>query len=229
MAMVKHRNELPITSSNGFKIVWIALLSLELLPNITKAQRYIEASGGGVYNVPMPLSIYQDGRQTIRMTAQFESESFTLPVYWDIKLGRTAGQRIFEAELIHHKLYLKNTNSDVQKFNISHGFNMLIFSYGIVKHHYRYKLGLGLVIAHPESEISGLEFGNSTDDWDMGYYLTGPIVSAGVDRQIKLSKIIYLAIGAKTTVAFAKVPINSGHARFVNVAGHLNLGFGLRI
>lgn len=153
MAMVKHRNELPITLSNGFKIVWIALIALSLLPTITKVKWYIEASGGSVYNVPMPLRIYQDGRQTIRMTAQFETEPFTLPVYWNIRLGKMIGKRIFETEVIHHKLYLKNTTAET----------------------------------------------------------------------------IYFVIGAKSTGALAKVPVNSDHTRFVNVAGQLNFGFGLII
>jgi len=123
---------------------------------------------------------------------------------------------------------LKKTDSVVQKFNVSHSFNMLIFNYGIVKRNYRYRLGLGIAIAQPESKIRGLEFGNSTDDWDMGYYFTGPVVLASAERLIDMSKYFYLVLEAKTTVAFAKVPISSGYERFVNAAEHLNIGFGLR-
>jgi len=229
MAMEKHRNELRSNSNSGFKIFWIALLLTTILSGRSNAQWYAEVCGGSVYNLPMPLTIYQDGAPTIRMTARFKTEPFTLPVYWDIRLGEKVGKRIFEAELIHHKLYLKNTTAEVQKFNVSHGFNMLIFNYGIERGNYRFRTGLGLVIAHPESKIRGLEFGNSTDDWDMGYYLTGPVVLASAERLIDISKHFYLVLGAKTTVAFAKVPIGRGYARFMNVAGHLNLGFGLRI
>lgn len=228
MEMGKHRKILRKNSSSGFNILWAALILFTLQPSRLNAQWYAEASGGGVYNLPMPLTIYQDGTPAIRMTARFKTEPFTLPVYWDVRLGKIVGKRIYETELIHHKLYLKNTTAEVQKFNVSHGFNMLILNYGIERDKYRYKAGLGLVIAHPESKIRGLVFGNSTDDWDMGYYLTGPVVSASAERKIDMSKHVYLLFGAKTTVALAKVPINGGNARFVNVAGHLNLGVGLR-
>jgi len=87
------------------------------------------------------------------MTAQFETEPFTLPVYWNIRLGKMIGKRIFETEVIHHKLYLKNTTAET----------------------------------------------------------------------------IYFVIGAKSTGALAKVPVNIDHAGFVNVAGQLNFGFGLII
>lgn len=229
MGTVKHRSTLPITSNNGFSIVCITLLTLWLLPEKAKAQWHLEACGGSVYNMPLPLTIYQDGMPTLRLTAQFDSEPFTLPVYWDIRIGKVIGKRTIEAELIHHKLYLRNTNAEVQKFNVSHGFNMVIFNFGILRGNYHYRIGFGLVIAHPESKIRGLELGNSTDDWDMGYYLTGPTFSAGAERQITLSKVIYFAIGAKTTISLANIPIYNGHARFVNIAAHLNFGLGFKI
>ncbi|HON71632.1 MAG TPA: hypothetical protein PL153_11265, partial [Tenuifilum sp.] len=122
-------------------------------PSRLNAQWYAEASGGGVYNLPMPLTIYQDGTPAIRMTARFKTEPFTLPVYWDVRLGKIVGKRIFETEVIHHKLYLKNTTAET----------------------------------------------------------------------------IYFVIGAKSTGALAKVPVNIDHAGFVNVAGQLNFGFGLII
>lgn len=220
---------LPNILKAGYSIFIVVTFVLGVKPNKANCQWFVNANGGVVYNVPLPLKIYQEGYPAIKMDAQFRTEPFTLPVYWVVQVGKEIKNNQFASiELIHHKLYLNNTNSAVNKFNVSHGFNMLIANYGHSWNKYSASIGLGFVIAHPESRIREMEFGNSADDWDMGYYITGPVLSASACRFFTLTKAIYFNIGTKTTVSVAKVPVSKGYARFTNLALHLNFGLGVR-
>lgn len=186
-----------------------------------------EVHGGQVYNLPMPLSVKQSGFPDIRLNARYDTEGFTLPVYWDMRLGRWQNMRLWEIELIHHKLYLDNTTPEIQKFNISHGYNILMVNRGLEKNKFRYRAGAGVVLAHPESIIRGKEFGNSTDDWDTGYYLTGPVFNLAISRPIHLGSRFYINPEVKTTLAYSYIRISQGHANVYNLAFHLILGFGV--
>lgn len=188
-----------------------------------------ELHGGQVYNLPLPLSIIQHGFPDIKLSAHYDTEGFTLPVYWDLRFGRWKSARLWEVELIHHKLYLDNTTPEVQKFNISHGFNMLMMNRGFEKNSFRYRAGAGFVLAHPESIVRGKEFGNSTDDWDTGYFLTGPVLNLAISRPIHLSSRLYINPEAKTSFAYARIKVADGNAEVYNLAFHLILGFGVNL
>lgn len=185
-----------------------------------------ELHGGEVYNVPMLLTVKQQGYPNLKLTARYHTESFTLPVYWDWRFGRWQNNKSWEFELIHHKLYLDNTTPEVQKFNISHGFNMLMVNRGFDKKTFRYRAGVGVVLAHPESNIRGKEFGNTGNDWDLGYYLTGPVLNLAFSKPIQLNGRFYLNAEAKTTFAYSRIKIAEGDADVYNLAFHLILGLG---
>jgi hypothetical protein len=143
-----------------------------------------------------------------------------------MRFSRWQNHQAWEIELIHHKLYLENTTPEVQKFNISHGFNMLMLNRGFDRGKFRYRAGAGLVLTHPESKIRGKEFGNTTDDWDMGYYLSGPVVNLAISKPIRLSNRFFIDAEAKTTFAYGSVQVAEGRADVYNLAFHLLLGVG---
>lgn len=205
----------------------VSMVVFVALATFAQTRWSFELHGGQVYNLPMPLSVKQSGFPDIRLNARYDTEGFTLPVYWDMRLGRWQNMRLWEIELIHHKLYLDNTTPEVQKFNISHGFNILMVNRGLEKNKFRYRAGAGVVLAHPESIIRGKEFGNSTDDWDTGYYLTGPVFNLAISRPIRLGSRFYINQEAKTTFAYSYIRISQGHANVYNLAFHLILGFGV--
>lgn len=185
-----------------------------------------ELHSGEVYNVPMPLTIRQEGYPELKLTARYFTEPLTLPVYWDIRLSHWRNNKSWEFEVIHHKLYLENITPEVQKFNISHGFNMLILNRGFDKGIIRYRAGVGMVLTHPESKIRGKEFGNTTDDWDMGYYISGPVVNMAISKPIRLNGRLYMNAEAKTTFAYGSIQVAEGRADVFNLAFHLILGIG---
>jgi hypothetical protein len=213
--------------SMGKSIFIVFIFCLLFAASHAQARWSFELHGGQVYNVPLPLQIKQESYPDIKLTARYFTEPLTLPVYWDLRFSRWQNNKSWEFEAIHHKLYLDNTTPEVQKFNISHGFNMLIVNRGIEKKSFRYRAGVGVVLAHPESIIRGKEFGNSTDDLDTGYYLTGPVFNLAISRPIRLGGRFYLNPEAKTTFAYSYIKISEGHANVYNLAFHLILGFGV--
>jgi len=208
------------------KLTLLLLLFWSIVAN-GQSRWSFELHGGEVYNVPMPLKIIQKGFPELKLTARYNTEALTLPVYWDWRLSKWKNNKSWELEAIHHKLYLDNTTEEVEKFNISHGFNMIFVNRGFEKNKLRYRTGLGLVLVHPESKIRGREFGNSTEDWDMGYYLTGPAVNLAINRPLKLGGRFYFNAEGKTTFAYSRIKIADGHANVYNLALHLILGFGV--
>lgn len=194
---------------------------------IAQSHWSFELHGGEIYNAPMPLKIKQQGYPDLKLTARYHTEPFTLPVYWDIRFSRWQNDKSWEFEVIHHKLYLDNTTPEVQKFNISHGFNMLMVNRGFDKKTFRYRAGVGVILAHPESNIREKEFGNTGNDWDMGYYISGPVLNLAISKPIRLGRRLYINAEAKTTLAYAYIKVSEGHANVYNLAFHLILGIGV--
>lgn len=189
-----------------------------------------ELQGAEVYNVPLPLNIRQQGYPDIKLTgARYHTEPFTLPVYYDGRLSRWQDDQSWEIEFIHHKIYLQNRPDEVKKFNISHGYNFLFINRGFDRHILRYRVGAGVVIAHPESEVRGLSFGSSTDDNDWGYYLAGPAVHASVNKPFYIGDWFFINAEARTTFGYASVKVARGRADVYNLAFHLVLGVGVEV
>lgn len=183
--------------------------------------------GGQVFNVPMPLIIRQEGFQDIKLWARFDTEPFVLPVYWDWRFSRWEAGKAWEFEVIHHKLYLSNTTPEIQKYNISHGFNMLMFNRVFQKKFVRVRVGAGVILSHPESKIRGLEFGDTGNEMDMGYFISGPVVNFAVSKPFYLGSRFYINAEVKTTFAYSSIEIANGNSDVYNLAFHLNLGPGV--
>lgn len=205
-------------------VLFFLILSLSAL--YAQSSWSFEAHGGEVYNLPMPLTINQQGYSDIKLTASYHTEALTLPVYWDVRLSRWQKDQSWEFEVTHHKLYLNNTSAEVQKFNISHGFNMLLVNHGFDKKTFHYRAGAGIVLAHPESNIRGKKYGDSVDDFDLRYYITGPIVNFAIGKHYRLNNRFYINAEAKTTFAYAQIKVAEGNAEVYNIAFHLILGVG---
>lgn len=189
-----------------------------------------ELQGAEVYNVPLPLTIHQMGHPDLKLTgARYHTEPFTMPVYYDGRISRWHDDKSWEVQFTHHKIYLQNTPQEVQKFNVSHGFNLLMINRGFDKRIFRYHMGAGIVIAHPESEVRGLLFQSDRRDNDRGYYLSGPAIHASVNKPFYLGSRFFINTEARSTLAYASVRIAQGRADVWNIAFHLMLGLGVEV
>jgi hypothetical protein len=188
-----------------------------------------QGSVGVVENLETSLTIRQDGFAEIEVDdAEYSTRPFERPLYYSLRAGRWRGRAGWELELIHHKLFLRNRPSEVQRFDISHGYNLVTVNRGWDLGRLLVRSGAGVVIAHPENEVRDLALRAEETNLSGGYHLAGPAVQVGVEKRLALGESWFLGLEGKVAGAWAKVPVVAGEAEVPNVAAHLLLGLGWR-
>lgn len=182
--------------------------------------------GGGAYCPPTPLTIQQSGHEDLELQAQYNTHSFTSPPYYVLRLGTWQNYRAWEIELIHLKLDLANAPDEVQRFEISHGYNMLILNRAWMKPQYVFRVGAGIVLAHPENTVRTQSLDEQGGMMQTGYYLAGPTAQAAISKSFSITSHLSMVIEGKATGSYAEVPIADGHAQVPNIAIHALIGIG---
>lgn len=182
----------------------------------------VELFGGGALSAPMPLVIRQDGEQRLSFTAHYATRPWRDSPYYMYRVGRwgAGGRRGWELELLHHKAYLERPPSEVQRFEMSHGYNMIFLDRAVRRGRTIVRLGAGAVVAHPESVVRGRSRRGA-------YILSGAAGQLAASRRFRLTRALFASAEGKITAAWARVPIAGGHAVASNVAGHALLGVGV--
>ena len=76
------------------KFVFILSFMLIILSTIHAQERWtVEWHGGEVYNLPIPVTISQQGFPDIKFTAHFRTDAFSPPIYWNLRLSRWLNDR----------------------------------------------------------------------------------------------------------------------------------------
>ena len=208
-------------------IFFVFLLSGTCQLLIAQVRWSFELSGGAPLNIPFPLRIEQDNQAVIEIKSpKFYSEPFVLPVYWDWRFSRITKKGSWELEAIHHKLYLENNPPEIQQFSISHGFNIFTINRGFSYNHFLFRVGLGCVFTHPETEIRNKISIDTNSFFKTRYYASGPVLDIGINRRWYLIKRLFLNTEVKNTFAYARIPIAEGHASFFTSSFHITAGLG---
>lgn len=175
------------------------------------------------------MRIKQAGYPDIRLKrARFYSEPLIMPVYWDWRFCKWIDRHSIEFEAIHHKLYLRDQHPDIQRFGISHGYNILTLNYGRRWHGFIFRNGIGSVLMHPESTIRGQVYPEGPGFDIKGYRLRGFAFNTALARKFMLLRErFYINTEIKITFAHGNAPIVNGTARVSNLAGHAIAGFGI--
>lgn len=176
---------------------------------------------GSAHNFGTTLTLVQEGFDELSVDAAYETRAFELPPYYSWRLGFPDDSGRWELQFTHHKLHLADPPSEIQSFEITHGYNILAFGRAFSGLPVDVRVLGGIVIAHPDSEVRHEPFSPS-------YQLTGPSVIAGVGKRIDLSSRLYLGLDAQLLVARARVPIHRGEASAPNVSLHVMFGAGIR-
>lgn len=159
----------------------------------------------------------------LRFSADYDSKSFDGPLYYALRAGRWADSRGWEVEFVHLKIFVTNPPAEVQRFSISHGYNLLMLNRGWRLDDFVLRAGGGVVVAHPETVIGGITS-------EQGYKWTGPCGQIALGRRLYFSRNVFASVEGKFTIARAKVSIGNGTASVPNVSLHglFGLGFDFR-
>ena len=209
----------------------VLLLLLAATPIGVRAESpwSVEVHAGGATNLATPLLIRQAGQADIRTDARWETRPLEPPLYYMVRVVANRARSGWALDLTHHKLHLSDPPAAVANFAISHGYNLLMVHRFSEHGARRTGLGVGAVIAHPESEVRGVTLDEHGGMFRSGYYLAGPCLAASAAWLPWRRGPGYLACEARVTLAQARVPSPGGEARVPNVSAHLTLGLGWRV
>jgi len=191
-------------------------------PRTGTAQFFAEAFTGSALSAPLRLSVTQRGEAVVRLRAHYDTRPFEGAPYYAWRVGYWRNNRGWAVGLVHHKLYLNNPPAEIDRFEVSHGYNLVTVTHGWLRAATYFRVGAGAVIAHPEIVVRGEVL--SDDGLGGGYFLTGPTLQGVVGRYIRLSSLLALALEANASASRARLPVAGGHANTPNLALHFHLG-----
>ncbi len=191
----------------------------------THARWSLDLFLGSALNIPTPLSVHQSGEERIFLYARYREKPFTGSPYYAWRIAKWNGDQAWEFELVHHKLYLANKSPEIQRFEISHGYNLVTVNRawhktnGVI-----IRVGAGIVLTHPETIVRGkkLPWGEGLD----GFYLSGSTVQVAAAKKLPISDSVFFVVEGKFTASYAHIPIQDGSAYVPNLAFHGLLGLG---
>ncbi len=187
----------------------------------------VEVFAGTSWSLPTTLRIDQPGEADIKFKARYHTRPWHGSPYYAYRLG----YQKWSAELVHHKIYLQNPTPEIQHFEVSHGYNMAMISRtlpfgnspGI------FRIGLGMVIGHPEGHIRGKAINPVKSFLGGGYHISGVCFQAAAGPPLGIADHWYFRPEVKLTAAWARMPLlGGGTATVPNIALHTLFGFGYR-
>lgn len=218
----------------------ILILGLALFSNLFASGYSVELSTGYVWNMKEDIVNRVGGYPTMTWNnVQMETNPQREPYYYAIRISKWSDDdTAWELEHIHQKLYIEdsryiNSTTDVQKWEITDGFNFFLLNkawkntdYGAI-----FRLGGGTVIAHPDITIhdqTNHKAGHGAIPYGEGYHLCGFVVQASIQKYFDLTDNWFVGGELKATYAKASVPIYDGETDVQNRALHLDFGLGYR-
>jgi len=186
----------------------------------------VQAGLGNVYNFRTPLTIRQAGSPRLRFTARYTTRGFEKPFYWAVRLDRRIGGARWGVELNHDKLFLQNGPPEVDRFSVTHGFNIVSLFRTSAGDGLGYRIGLGALLAHPENTVRGRPVDETRGV--RGYHLTGPVALVSLVANGRVLGGTGVFAEARMLGGPARVPVAGGHARFWTLGAHFSAGLSQR-
>ena len=208
------------------------LPSARLQAQCTRGAWAAEAFTGSAWHLPIPLVVDLPEEHT-RLRARYNTRPFAGAPYYSYRLGRagTSGRAV-EVEMLHHKLYLENPRPPVERFEVTHGYNLPTVNTVWPGSGWQLRLGLGLVVAHPEGRIAGRAVGEGHTLLGGGYHIAGVTAQVAIGRRYVLwgrRVAMTAAPEVKLTASWARIPLQRGHLSVPDVSLHALGGLGVRL
>jgi hypothetical protein len=171
------------------------------------------------------LDIRQDGLPELTHAAVYRSDSFEPPLYYTARLRFLQDGAAWELQITHLKVVLDNTTPEIPHFEISHGHNQLTVNRSWSSLPVTLRVGGGVVITNAESTVRGRV---RDTDAEGGYEFSGPVLLAGVGKEIDLAPWLFVNAEVTLSVAWATVSVANGDADAPVTALHGSFGLGVR-
>jgi hypothetical protein len=205
----------------------LLLLGLAGRPASALAQVEFQAFLGSSVSAPSPVSITQQGRPDLDFTGHWATRPFLDTWYYAGRIGIWKGNRGWLLDFTHHKIYLTNAPSEIQRFQITNGMNMFTLSRGFRRGKLTYALGAGPVVTFPVSRVRDQTLGSGRGFLG-GYFLSGGTVVGTATRRFPLAMGIFVSVDSRISLTYVRVPVSGGHASVPNFALHLHAGLGFQ-
>ncbi len=201
----------------------LIFLFLLVFQNHASANWYSELFTGDAYSVPSKVTVRQNGYPEASKTAKFSTRPTEPAPYYSFRIGFWQDDKSgLDVEMLHHKLYMDNTDEIFNEYKSTFGFNLFLLNKGFrISPSFVFRLGIGPVVSHPINTIRGQTY---TDD--VVYKLVGLGSQASLQFKQRLFNNLYLTEEIKTTYAVANLPIANGDSSLSNLAFHGLIGFG---
>lgn len=203
----------------------VALLVLSPAPEAEAGGLHLEFLLGGALNAVAPLSIEQPDVDRYEIDAEYSTKPFEFPLYYALRVSSVSDRETWELQFIHHKIHLENTTAEVDRFEITDGFNILTLNRAFPAGPHSFRVGAGIVAAHADSRVRG-EGAPDRGFLGSGYELAGPALIAGAGKRFPLSDRWTGALEAQVSAASVGVTVAGGRATTTNIAVHLMFGIG---
>jgi hypothetical protein len=190
-----------------------------------------ELFAGTAWSLPLPLRVEVPGGSAT-FVARWSTRPFADAPYYAYRLsvGRADGHAA-QAEMLHHKLYLENPRPPVERFEVTHGYNLPTANVAAPAGGWQVRAGAGIVIAHPEGRVAGRVIGGIRTLLGGGYQIAGLTTQLAAGRRYALGRgrvAVTAAPEAKLTASWARVRIPDGSVVVPNAALHVLGGLGVR-
>lgn len=209
----------------------VALTTTLLLVPVARGEDSFRAEvfGGAAWSVPTTLTVDQSGEERLSVDAEWETRPFDTPPYYAARVGLWRNRGGWELQLLHHKIYLADPPPEIERFEVTHGWNFLTIQRASRTRVLDWRVGAGPVITHAEGRIRGRAVDRGGGLFGGGYSVSGAALSAGAGKSFSISRRFFATAEGQVTLSWARVPIQTGHARTANVAFHalVGLGFGI--
>lgn len=222
--------------SSRWIVSWLSLVSaLPIIGARLHAQCNASAWGAEVFtgtalHLPMPLTVELPERRA-HFRARYSTRPFSGAPYYSYRLGHSWGSgSAVEAEMLHNKLYLENPRPPIERLELSHGYNQPTVNVVWPDGRWQFRVGLGLVIAHPEGKIAGRPVSGGRTLLGGGYHIAGVTLQAALGRRWVLSGErlkVTAAPEVKLTASWASIPLERGRVTVPDISLHALGGLGV--
>lgn len=184
----------------------------------------LEVLIGDAINFDSRTHIQYAQSNPVVLDGDYETRGLEGPLHYTVRVARWDQDRAWELQLLHHKLHLRNRPSEVHALSVSHGFNIVALNRACTVNRWRFRIGLGPVIAHPEARIGGVSY-------DGPYELAGVAGLGGVGTTLALTPNWSILGEITATFGYVEVhPHGNQDLTFSirNPAIHAQFGIGYR-